>query len=197
MNRRDVPYGISAPASAHARARPGDRLVPVTPSRASSGANPCRQAAAVVVAAAGFDAAQQGTDRLGTPGHQPRGLVGISVVGVGAAGAGRGVGAGPVHHPNHRGQPDLGGRTLRGAFDRLQDSPATVLAVVLNESGRGVHQSAGLLRSQLGDPVRQDGQRLLTVEPLFPRQEQRGRRAGGRRPGGPTRALHSCSLIST
>ncbi|MDQ1295620.1 MAG: hypothetical protein QG608_3505 [Actinomycetota bacterium] len=45
MNRREGSYGISAPARAQARARPGDRLVPATPRRWSSGAKPRLQVA--------------------------------------------------------------------------------------------------------------------------------------------------------
>jgi hypothetical protein len=48
MNRLDVLSGISAPASAAARARPGDRLVPAIPSRASSGEAVLAGAAVVV-----------------------------------------------------------------------------------------------------------------------------------------------------
>ncbi len=122
---------------------------------------------------------------------------------VGTAGAGRGVGAGPVHDPRQGGQPDLGGSGLSGALDRFQHAHLTLLFAVLfaapQESGSGGDQAAGLLGGQFGDPVGQCAQRFLLVglalEPPFS-PPAAGLARLGRRAGGPTRDVHSTSLIS-
>lgn len=122
---------------------------------------------------------------------------------VGTAGAGRGVGAGPVQDPGEGGQPDLGGSGLSGPLDRLQHAHPTVLFAVLfaepQESGSGGDQTAGLLGGQFGDLVGQRAQRFLlvrlTLEPPFS-PPAAGLARLGRRAGGPTRAVHSTSLIS-
>jgi hypothetical protein len=118
---------------------------------------------------------------------------------VGTVGAGRGVGAGPVHDPREGGQPDLGGSGLSGALDRLQHAHPTVLFAEPQESGSGGDQTAGLLGGQFGDLVGQRAQRFLLVrlalEPPFS-PPAAGLARLGRRAGGPTRAVHSTSLIS-
>ncbi|RPF26025.1 hypothetical protein EDD32_0448 [Georgenia muralis] len=106
---------------------------------------------------------------------------------------GRGVLAGPVDDPGERGQPDPCPGLLGGALDRLQHA----LLPAVQQAGRAMDQPAGLGRGELADPLGQDAQLFGVAEPPFFPSVPEGATRRERGPGGPTRARHNASLIST